>query len=1643
MTDQISQSEQSEQPSGEVGGADEPAATTNAESEVEVAAPASPTSEPKPAGRMPERDPDAVTADPHSDPQLPPHPASLEEVDSPIDVDAFDGTDEPQDEDEDETVEHSDDLYEAAGMVDGDPSGTADHTVYETDDQNIISRESSVPLDDPVDLSDAVGSDQDEDQSEAADTLPNEHDDPSEPNHADDSNEDYHTEDDKFGADSNGEESDAPPSSDDAALLQPEESQQEANIPQPASNQTDKLAEQSALPTNENLPAEESLPIDNPPSASNAPTASMLPEPAAELQSQEAQPEPSTEFPDADPIEVQSQQQPEPEPEPELATSLTDSEPIDVQPQHPEPEPPISLPDSQLIEFQPQQQLESEPTVCLPNLKQSTGQNEQQIDPEVSPSPPDSEPTTPTPPTELVTETPASAESAVNTANDMVDIAMPQPISLTCDSTTTTKLQLPAAPETPVDVTMADAADNDDSTSAVPKETPIETPQELVVDPETPTESPLTGTDIVPTDTANADSVATAGVDGSGYEDGAVHIVDTGKEEGDAISLESSEVQDEALATPVAEDGDGDATMGDTGDDAVSVVSKPGPDGEPKEAASALPVTEATVAKDESTAPLSVAPAELPEIEPSVQIAIVTESQMDVGAKPEVDTPKATVEPDSDDKPSMDPTNSLVPEQSTPGSDEPKSAPGTISEQKQIPTAAEGNAQTPPRENLTAPLFGILPVKKSDRQQPVSFSSPHTFFKASLNATAPSFTPSALRQKEPKEQTGSQLVILKGGKLSATDPAAADPAKPVKRVTFSDKNEEFTITPVNLSPAPELLPSVSIVEDSGPVPQKLELFSTTASPDMDDIITSKPDTSTLTNEGEPSKPVAPEADTHGIFESVLNDGSRCVELTNVAMSVKNAGSKKVMKRGPLSRLRLTIRSGKNSTLQFLKGNEADAEVWETMTPSEESIRVRKIRNPPYVMLLLVEGPADAEDGRRTNNGRRFYIQLERNSFEKLFPLCTQYVSEDHTSKMPPKLGSASALGKRRQESAARVARSPAIESPETKDGNVDAPKAPSEKKSATSKAAASKAVVASKARPKSISPATTSTPSALNLGSKLDKKNNVKGSKLSKKRASSSEGDSDSDVSGKRARLDDSGDEREELKRRNAALLKDKRKKLLAGLRKPAKILHGGPKGSGPEKENVEDSLMKAAKKQGAAAKVEATASKTGGLVQAGTPRSIASASGNLNMASMVVKSSDGDVEMPDGSEQGEKSLASVREAGARSGRKGGKKQSLTGRRGGGGGSGVELGVQKSILKTVKMKKLPDESVAAIIVDGGERDALTEVSSVVKPLVESEVSLRIKEIELKMAREMDERVGKAVGDMRSSYDVQQTKLMETAVKGVLNEVFGPWKARGVKVKERKEKEEGSLTCFRPESAGDFFARLHTFKPSTWVEFGSKSVIDPVECALRGWHNSGKDRLRSSDGSEVVARRKDLLSIGSRAEEVLRLRGLIDGKGHKLLSGWIGQCCEDGFRKAKESGRVYDGEGLRQNAESLQKADVVNVIPELNESGSGIGLSDLDGKECMRLAVCNWNVEGEVYRDLFCQWCDRRFCIAPKSVFVETDMEFDLTKSHFTFCPFREADGVRVNMDSLGQKAGDFDSGTGMGGDEAIDVGVKDGDVIMS
>lgn len=138
---------------------------------------------------------------------------------------------------------------------------------------------------------------------------------------------------------------------------------------------------------------------------------------------------------------------------------------------------------------------------------------------------------------------------------------------------------------------------------------------------------------------------------------------------------------------------------------------------------------------------------------------------------------------------------------------------------------------------------------------------------------------------------------------------------------------------------------------------------------------------------------------------------------------------------------------------------------------------------------------------------------------------------------------------------------------------------------------------------------------------------------------------------------------------------------------------------------------------------------------------------------------------------------------------------------------------------------------------------------------------------------------------------------------------------------------------RPASTEDFCERLDTFRPSSWAGFGEVGQICPVECAMHGWFNSGKNTLASTDGASLNFNAAVLTTAGVAPyrAEVARVRDAIVASGHAMLSGWVGASCPASFREF--GSRRLSAAAVADNPDILRRRGVPGVLPAADAGAS--------------------------------------------------------------------------------------------------------------
>lgn len=889
-------------------------------------------------------------------------------------------------------------------------------------------------------------------------------------------------------------------------------------------------------------------------------------------------------------------------------------------------------------------------------------------------------------------------------------------------------------------------------------------------------------------------------------------------------------------------------------------------------------------------------------------------------------------------------------------------------------SSPSNNGKKDQRPEMTAPLFGINPVQETTSgHRPVSFSSPPTFHSISPQSSTKSKAPPVLRHPEScaDEESNSENADKQGGS------GISGPAK--KHVTFAETIQEIPISPVKnsdkiirLPPTlVSLLPSATESSDDGASPEE-KSADTPMSPSNDE------DGVGIGSDGKARNPTLT---TEKELLQVITDnqtpgGQRVVEVTNVNISVKHFNSPKRIK-CPLSTIRFTFKEGDDASVEFVDTDTGTTGIWESLSPSSNYKGVRKIKKPEYALIVVV-GSIGVDET------KRYYLRCQQRSYETIFRLLQDLTPKPDESTRLLLANSVGSLSK----------------SSDTNDMPAHT-------------LASAEGVLSGEAThvPRSISGIHNAS------GSKSD---NIKVAGL--KRQVSKLGDTgDNTKADKKARVDQGSKLREEKKRPYTDLLINKRKELLAQIKPKDRPASTG-----------------SAKSDGGQAKVGSNTVPSSEAGPSSSPHGSNELTATQGKSSITNNSTRGDEKRMIRREDSARSLASRREgsknvglhlksligSGA-SGRKsdGGKlsRQSTGGRNVRHGtrsnirisASPSSLQPQKSIFKAVKMRPPPDNGADILLESrSAEREAM--LSEDLKEL-EKRLSEQRKANEGRMMKETSLEVARAVEAERN----RQRAKLGASFQLALDKVLSPWKKQTSIEDERKKHAAGCLSKARPGSLEDFFARLHTFRPSTWPEFDAQSPIGPVECALRGWHNEAVGRLASSEGSKIDADFNELYDSKFRVEKLKSLRSAIEGSGHALLSVWTGQKCPESFRTVEGSRRKMEAEELRNIADEMRSKNAGSLIRCGRECKDDTWtVPGLQEDECLKLACCNWRLDGAGTVDLWCNWCNRRFPIIPKCIFTE-DADpvalppFHPQRSHFNFCPFWSSTGPVVHVRSLG------------------------------
>ncbi|KAM0938078.1 putative Zinc finger, C3HC [Dioscorea sansibarensis] len=190
---------------------------------------------------------------------------------------------------------------------------------------------------------------------------------------------------------------------------------------------------------------------------------------------------------------------------------------------------------------------------------------------------------------------------------------------------------------------------------------------------------------------------------------------------------------------------------------------------------------------------------------------------------------------------------------------------------------------------------------------------------------------------------------------------------------------------------------------------------------------------------------------------------------------------------------------------------------------------------------------------------------------------------------------------------------------------------------------------------------------------------------------------------------------------------------------------------------------------------------------------------------------------------------------------------------------------------------------------------------------------------------------------------------------------------------------GLVPQCRPWDRGDLMRRLATYKAMTW--FGKPKVVNPVNCARRGWINVEMDTIAcEACGARLLFSTPSSwpLQQVEKAAAVFSLK--LDG-GHKLLCPWIDNVCDEALALLPPTPPATLIEGYKERASMLIRLSALPAISSstieymkspqlthlLSQSSlqsisltSGIKLSDLSGDKDLH------GVSESAFSDLYYQ-----------------------------------------------------------------------------
>lgn len=856
--------------------------------------------------------------------------------------------------------------------------------------------------------------------------------------------------------------------------------------------------------------------------------------------------------------------------------------------------------------------------------------------------------------------------------------------------------------------------------------------------------------------------------------------------------------------------------------------------------------------------------------------------------------------------------------------------------------------------SFTAPMFGF---QIETPNKPVSFSSPPSFQRSNLSPSAPPFVPASLRNHQPsplvisEPQTKDTVERIESGKageekighegMGAAEAKTQMPAVPQKKVAF--------LLPTEHESKQDEAASVSI--KIPPQEKKIEKKA---------------------DDGEQK-----------VYQVQTDEGRR-TEVTNVAFSVRIGGGK-IMKRESKSVVRLTVRDGESAKLEFFQGTGSSMRIWESLSSSHDSVRIRRVKNQPYCMTVVKLGAGGSE---KADDSKKYFLFFVKESFENMFSLCSTHM-QSHPSTSAPASASgpgASGLIQKRAVPGAHPSRPQAL--------------ATGVKRSAEG----SKAATASK--------------KAKLLADK--KKLLIEKMEALRKKKAEAKGSGGQKINKQDSNAMEKTDirSRPPLKKTPGASLSTKKPATSAVAKKtdvaPAQKKLATRMAQGDLRMGSETKAM--ADSGSGTETAKPVVEKVGGIVTKSTPivdKKVA-AVGQIGKRPMPGSGAQGiPMKKPRFSTEAQSKAPlnmETHQIKARSGISSGEiipervkpsfgKQSspsvnLAVAKGsandiGGAGSGKRGGVS-----TVSR----NEGIAAA---GGN---LKSADTWIAELSEAKKATASAESRAVVAEQMTTSAKERVKQLENELNVTQEKARQEAeAKQKLIDATAATIQKGLdSIAELMKlvsdddygREDERLKRCDPSSVDDFYARLRTFRAQSWI-FMDDEEVGAVACAMRGWHNADVGLLRSSEGAEIqVSDCED--DFDRREEERKRIEEAISS-GHMLLSGWIGRKCEDDVVKLAIEKRGLSQERLRQNVGALSKVKGFS-------SGGMVRGVDI-GTE---LGLCNWTV---VFGDVVeCEFCGRRQTGSEEKGFKVSP------NAHYSFCAFggdHWAESVRRNAAEAG------------------------------